>query len=321
MAFSLTDKWVWDFWFAMDGADYHLFYLQADRTLHPDDRHWNVSIGHAVSKDLHLWQVLPDAIAPSDHHEGCAEAGDTKTTWTGSIIKIDDLWHLYYTGGRESEEGLVQRVCLATSKDLITWNKHPASPLIGVDSRWYDKLNLEHWHDESWRDPWVFKDEHEDLYHMLITCRVNYGDPAGRGAIGYASSRDGVHWEAGPPVHAPGLFGEMEVPQVECIGGQYYLFCSVSVRYHANTEDNGAKTGMKYFPGAGPLGPFSTQQSGFLGADTTGSLYSGKVVQGPDQHWYFMAFRNLDEQGNFISGICAPQRILQAPNGSLLLAD
>lgn len=321
MAFDLTDKWVWDFWFAVDGDDYHMFYLQSDRKLHPDDRHWHVSIGHAISQDLNQWQVLPDAIAPSPMDENTEEPGDTKTTWTGSVIKEGDLWYLFYTGGRQSENGLIQRVCLATSHDLITWQKHPANPLIGVDTHWYDSINLDLWHDESWRDPWVFKDEHEHLYHMLITCRVNKGEPAGRGAIGYASSRDLIHWEAGPPIFAPGLFGEMEVPQVALIGGRYYLFCSVSVRYHASADDSNPQTGLKYFPGTSPLGPFSVEGSGFLGADTIGSLYAGKVIQGPDKHWYFMAFRNLDSNGNFVSGICSPKRIEQNLDGSLSLAE
>ncbi len=321
MAFDLSDKWVWDFWFAVDDTDYHLFYLQADKKLHPDERHWNVSVGHAVSNNLNDWKILPDAIAPSTYENNCDEAGDTKTTWTGSIIKVEDIWYLYYTGGQKSEDGLIQRICLATSKDLITWEKHSANPLISADPHWYDKYNIDHWHDESWRDPWVFKDREEHLYHMLVTCRVNQGDPAGRGAIGYASSRDLVHWEAGPPIFAPGLFGEMEVPQVECIGNHYYLFCSVSVKYHVSRNDPNPQTGLKYFRGISPLGPFSSENSGFLGEDTIGSLYAGKVIQGPDHQWYFMAFRNADSDGNFIGGICSPIKIIQQPDGSLILEE
>jgi hypothetical protein len=62
----LADAWTWDFWLADDGRSYHLYFLKAPRHIgHPDERHWNVSIGHAVSPDLADWTVVPDAIAPA----------------------------------------------------------------------------------------------------------------------------------------------------------------------------------------------------------------------------------------------------------------
>ena len=83
---QLQDKWVWDFWFAVDGDDYHMFYLQADKDLqNPDLRHWNVSVGHARSRDLIHWDVLPDALAPT---AGNDEAPDSYTTWTGCVIAV-----------------------------------------------------------------------------------------------------------------------------------------------------------------------------------------------------------------------------------------
>jgi len=77
----LADAWTWDFWLADDGRSYHLYFLKAPRHIgDPDERHWNVSIGHAVSPDLADWTVVPDAIAPSD-----GPAFDHIATWTGSV--------------------------------------------------------------------------------------------------------------------------------------------------------------------------------------------------------------------------------------------
>ncbi len=53
MALRLPEHWLWDFWFAQDGDDVHLFHLQAPRSLgDPALRHANATIGHAVSRDL-----------------------------------------------------------------------------------------------------------------------------------------------------------------------------------------------------------------------------------------------------------------------------
>jgi beta-fructofuranosidase len=83
MTLRLPDKWVWDFWLVRDGMDYHAFYLQAPRSLgDPELRHLNASVGHAVSKDLRHWRVLPDALSA-----GPAGAWDDRAVWTGCVAR------------------------------------------------------------------------------------------------------------------------------------------------------------------------------------------------------------------------------------------
>ena len=49
----LEDHWVWDSWIADDGDLYHLFFLQAPRSLvDPGKRHTAATVGHATSRDL-----------------------------------------------------------------------------------------------------------------------------------------------------------------------------------------------------------------------------------------------------------------------------
>ncbi|HTF83861.1 MAG TPA: family 43 glycosylhydrolase [Cellvibrio sp.] len=318
---QLDDKWVWDFWFAKDGDEYHMFYLQANKSLlNPELRHWNVSIGHAVSKDLKQWTVLPDAIAPTTDND---EAPDSYTTWTGCVIKVEDTWFMYYTGTMRAEKGLVQRVCLAQSQDLTHWKKYSGNPVVELDTRWYDGLKLAYWHDASWRDPWVVKDPEKNLYHMFITARANTGAPDGRGAVAYASSENLIDWTVGKPFLAPGWFGEMEVPQIEKIGERYYLFCSVSARFHSELHRQQAscvpQTGVKYFVAENFYGPFTCLGNGFLTGPAQEGLYSGRVVQGPDKEWYLMAFMGNDRQGNFVGSIIDPIRIVQTAEGELQL--
>ena len=308
MALRLPDKWVWDFWLAQDGPDYHVFYLQAPRSLEkPELRHWNVSIGHAVSQDLRDWQVLPDALHPSP---ATTEAWDNYMTWTGSIIRHESLWVLLYTGGNRAERGLIQRIGLATSTDLVRWQKHPANPLISADPRWYELLDLGLWHEQAWRDPWVFQHPETGDFHAFITARVNHGPPDGRGVIAHARSSDLVQWEVLPPMIEPGEFGHMEVPQLVEIRGRYYLiFCApASVHSAARRQRTALQpvTGTHYLAAESPLGPFRYTTDEFLVGDAVGSFYAGKLAQDPDGVWVFLAARLFAPDGSFVGELSDP---------------
>ncbi len=306
MALRLPDKWVWDFWLAQDGSDYHIFYLQAPRSLKNEKlRHWNVSVGHAVSQDLCNWEIMPDALRP-----GSPQMWDDYTTWTGSIIKHNGLWYFFYTGSNHAEKGLIQRVGLATSTDLLTWEKHPDNPLIEADPQWYELLNLDLWHDQTWRDPWVFRHSDKGDFHAFITARVSHGPADGRGVIAHARSRDLTKWEVLPPVTEPGDFGYMEVPQLVEINGRHYLvFCTAASTHSAHwRQRTGLEpvTGTHYLVADDPLGLFRLSTDEFLVGDKTGSLYAGKLVQSPDSDWVFLAWHKFAPDGTFIGELSDP---------------
>ena len=159
----LEDRWVWDHWLVDSGSAYHLFYLQAPRSLgDPDLRHANATTGHAVSPDLVHWTVLPDAL-----HAGPPGTWDDRATWTGSIVRQGDRWVCVYTGSTHAEDGLIQRIGIATSTDLVTWTRHGDGPAIEADPRWYERLDLALWGDEAFRDPWLLRDPDGDGWHAL----------------------------------------------------------------------------------------------------------------------------------------------------------
>lgn len=319
MTLFLPEKWVWDFWLAQDGPDYHVFYLQAPRSLGDADlRHWNVSIGHAVSRNLRDWRVLPDALHPSSS-EG--DAFDNYTAWTGSVIQHEGVWYLFYTGGRRSEKGLVQRIGLATSVDLFHWEKHPANPLILAHPRWYELLDLDLWHDQAWRDPWVFQHPARGDFHAFITARVNYGPADGRGVIAHARSEDLVRWDVLPPVTEPGDFGHLEVPQLVGLGGRYYLlFCAVAAvhsrRWRGRTGLE-PRTGIHYLVADRPLGPFRFTTDEFLVGDEIGSFYTGKLVRDPAGEWVMLAARMFAPDGAFIGALSDPSPVTVDGEGNL----
>ncbi len=319
MALHLTHNWLWDFWLAQEGPDYHVFYLQATRSLGKEElRHWHVSIGHAVSQDLRSWTVLPDVLHPSAAGRG---AFDDYTTWTGSVLRHAGLWHLFYTGTTRAEKGLVQRIGLATSQDLIHWEKHPENPILVIDPRWYELLDLDVWHDQAWRDPYVFQHPETGEFHTLITARCKTGPPKGRGVIGHACSTDLIHWEVLPPLTEPGEFGHLEVPQWIEIEGRYYLlFCAPAAAFSEARLERGLApaTGTFYLRSDTALGPFTYVDQPLCG-DARGSLYAGKLIQAPGGDWVFMAWENVAPDGTFIGALSDPLPIIVELDGNLTL--
>jgi beta-fructofuranosidase len=202
----LDDQWVWDSWVADDGDAYHLFFLQAPRSLgDPTLRHGVATIGHASSRDLVDWEYHGTALEPA------AGAWDHRAVWTGSVARGDDgAWRMYYTGiaGVAAYE---QRIGLAESDDLVRWRRIGGEPLLAADPRWYG--------DGAWRDPFVYRDPGGDGWHMLITAH----DRRRRGVLAHARSADMRAWETGPPVCGPDELADLEVPQARLVDGRPLL--------------------------------------------------------------------------------------------------
>jgi beta-fructofuranosidase len=298
----LDDDWAWDFWLADDGDAWHLFFLRAPRSLgDPNLRHWNVRIGHAVSDDLHEWHLLPDAFGPSPE-----AAFDDYTTWTGSVVRSDDgTWYMFYTGSSRAEQGLRQRIGVATSTDLVTWRKRGPTALVESDRRWYEQLGESDWSDEAWRDPWVFRDPNGDGWHMLITARGRNGPPDERGVIGHARSADLIRWEVLPPRSVPGSgFGHLEVPQAVMVDGRPLLvFSCLTTELSAGRQAAGEGGGIWLLEPDDLLGPYDVRRARRL---TNDRLYSGRLIQQRDGTWVLLGFHHDDADGRFVGWISDP---------------
>lgn len=305
--FDLPDSWVWDFWTADDGAQYHLFFLYASRALHdPELRHHRAAIGHAVSPDLVHWTRVADALVHGD-----APDFDDDATWTGSVVRADDgTWMMFYTGMHLVGDGSnVQKIGVAGSADLFTWTKSPHNPVLHIDPRWYETLAETQWRDETWRDPWVFRDPSGDGWHMLITARSREGGVRERGVVGHAVSDDLVHWEARPPVSAPSPlgFGQLEVMQVEVVDGHPMLIFSCLPSEASDAKRDAYPRGAVWAaPGDSVTGPFRIDEAYSL---TDDSLYVGRLAHLRSGDWALLAFRNAGPDGRFVGGVTDPMPI------------
>lgn len=319
MALLLSDRYIWDFWTIRHGDVYHVFYLQAPRTPHdPELRHASASVGHAVSDDLTHWEVLPDALLP-----GPAGAWDDRAIWTGSVVEKAGSYYMFYTSTSRAEQGKVQRIGLATSQDLIHWQRHPANPIIEADPEWYEKSNEQKDSDEAWRDPYVYYDGANNIYYALICARVNAGHSDGRGAIGLAKSGDLIEWEVMPPLYAGGEFTQMEVPQLIKYSDRYHLLFSTGIHWHsaARRERLGGQGGICWGTYALSsdqlLGNYAISSETGLAADQIGTHFAGKIEFNPAGRPVFLATRQLGENSQYLGSLSDPMPVVIDSSGKL----
>lgn len=297
---ALPDSWVWDFWTADDGEQYHLFFLFASRALHdPDARHFRAAIGHAVSTDLVNWTRVEDALVHGEPGDF-----DDLATWTGSVIQHPDgTWLLFYTGTTLDGAGNnLQRVGYATSADLYTWTKRGV--VAEADPRWYEPVDLG-WRDWAFRDPWVVADPEGRGWHMLVTARGTTGPLADRGLVGHAWSPDLSRWEVTEPLSQVGQgFGQLEVMHAVEVAGQAFLLFSC-LGGDLAAERQGTTAGGTWAARAESLlGPYDLAGATLISPP---GLYVGRLVQLRDSgEWQFLAFVHEDDSGAFGGTIIDP---------------
>jgi beta-fructofuranosidase len=301
MAFELTDRWVWDSWVADDGELFHLFYLSAPRSLgDPELRHRNAEIGHATSADLTTWTDHGIVIRPGMHG-----SADASASWTGSVVRGPDGWRMLYTGSRFPDAGSalnIESIVAASSGDLHTWTPEPLH--LVPDREWYERIPDGTWHEEAWRDPWVYRDPAGDGWHMLVTARSRAAgdDPRDRGVVGHATSPDLAAWTVAAPLSEPGSgFAHLEVLQLVRIGDRDLLLFSCDAAHLA-----GSRAG-------GPGGVWAVElPDGIASIDLararllTDRIYAARAVQDRDGAWWLIGFESSETDG-FGGRISDPQ--------------
>ena len=186
--------------------------------------------------------------------------------FTGSIIEDRGIFHAFYTSWNPNNPAGREFVCHATSKDLVSWTKHP-NDMFGPDG-----IHYAHHRDRDFRDPCVVWDAEQKQFVMY--CLIRWIDyrvpsprpspirwervPAGRvRAMVYSIPRTPQYVNANPPGRGGFVFGRLtsqdlkqwqQLPAIENIpgdecpdffqaGGTYYLHgCNV---YAFAKDENG----------------------------------------------------------------------------------
>lgn len=213
------DGWVGDtIPFAHDGK-FYIYYLHDERKGNTQDEYgyrtsWNLLITEDGVNVKDCKVVLPVG-EYDDADYAC---------YTGSVIEGNDgNFHMFYTAQNNynpkyHRDGKpLQYVAHAISTDLINWEKLPELT-FGADERIYEPFD--------WRDPFVFYNEEEKCFYMLLAARLRGASEKNGGCVGLCRSYDLLHWEAKEPFYNPESYMTHECPDLFKLGNKWYLVYS-----------------------------------------------------------------------------------------------
>ncbi len=198
---------------------YHLFHL-----IIPNHDY----IAHAVSKDGISWKRVNNALFVGEPGEW-----DDDMLWTMHVIETGNKYEMYYTGLQRRDRGVISRIGLAESGDLIKWKKNRKNIFpIAPKGIYYEApdANPRKW--LSFRDPFRF--EFNGEVYLLVCARSIKGPVSRRGCVGVVKITNDIV-ELMPPLLYPMVYDDIECPCVFELRGRFYLLGSIrediKVRY------------------------------------------------------------------------------------------
>ena len=181
------------------------------------------------------WNLVETADGVTFEEKGRVLPLGTKDTaylnnYTGSVIKgKDGCYYAFFTAfNAENEKYVLDGK--AVQSVMIARGPKPDRLEIIEDSRFIGDNNIYEVYD--WRDPYVFYNEEEDNYWMLLCSRVKGTGYHRGGCVALCKSTDLIHWSYEKPFYEPNMYITMECPEVFRMGGWWYLvFSTFSDRF------------------------------------------------------------------------------------------
>lgn len=241
------DAWVGDVMPMTDGNVLQLYYLY--------DTDHNGSGYHPIHKfsTNNFYEYSDDGLVLN---YGSEDEDPDRAIGTGCVlIGRDGKYHCFYTGHNDTapDRGADKECVMhAVSDDNVNWVKIPEDTFYAEDN----------YSSDDFRDPFVFWNEKEQCYWLLIAAREkNLG-----GVVAKYTSTDLSNWKICEPLYAPRNQRFMlECPDLFKMGDHYYLFYSWD--------------GMTYYAMSDSInGPFTEPENGPL--DGTGfAFYAAKTAE------------------------------------------
>lgn len=258
---------IWDTWLFYHEGVHYLYALHNSTAESPWD-----GISLATSKDgVHFTEVGPIL----------SKREDAKWMGTGSVWPAGDKFVLNFSEFHND----IQAIFLATSDDLIHWQRLGDEYRSDPDARWYDDGKYP---PGRWDCIWALARE-EGGYWGYITAfpwrrSAEHPDALPYRSVGMMESPDGLCWRAvAPPtiewgtVVPPGDDRNAEVGAIAKVKGRYYL--QIGSNGHA-----GDAVGMYILRSKDPKGPFSPDVEAYrlLGTKGHTHTYFSRFYQTPD---------------------------------------
>ncbi|HVX00619.1 MAG TPA: hypothetical protein VHA52_09330, partial [Candidatus Babeliaceae bacterium] len=139
---------------------YHLFHLVI-----PNHDY----IAHAISRDGISWKRVNNALFVGDPGEW-----DDDMLWTMHVVHSNNTFQMYYTGLQRRDRGVISKIGLAESDDLLHWQKKEEDIFpIEPEGIYYETKhdNPRKW--LSFRDPFYY--EYNGDAYLIICARINKG--------------------------------------------------------------------------------------------------------------------------------------------------
>ena len=306
---------------------YHLFHLVLPN---------HDFIAHAVSTDAINWRRVNNALFIGD-----PGSWDDLMLWTMAVSPDPHQpgrWRMFYTGLSRREQGKIQRIGLAVSDDLFHWHKTPVNwrdergpndptavlhareiarqqPIscrhaqfdrashfpLEADSSYYETSADEGRQWVSFRDPYYYREGNRGW--LIMSARTKEGPAVRRGCVGVMEETAPGEFASRPPLHHPGLYDDIEVPNLLRIEDEYFLIGSIR-------ED--AK--IRYWHTSQIGQPWLSYHDNVLLAQGN---YAGRVCR-DDQGWLVWNFFSLDGTDRTSHNVMPPPKRLRRTEDGLL---
>lgn len=191
--------------------------------------------------------------------------------YTGCVVLHDGLQHIFYTGHNYHlmEQGKRKEAVMhAVSRDGKTWEKRKELTFFAPENQDIE-LN-------DWRDPYVFYNEADRCWWMLLCTRKKTGPDRLRGATGLLKSQDLDHWDYCGSFWNPSNCWCPECPELFRWGKWWYFI------YSTFTEAEGFRTYYRY--SETPDGPWIAPAYNTF---DTRAFYAGKTASDGDRRFMF----------------------------------